>query len=81
MEFPSHHMQLMYCYVHTNLLYSVALYMNVIYLNLIRCKVHHLLSGAVTLGQIVANIPSGLSLTPPQEIKKKGEWLSLTKER
>jgi hypothetical protein len=31
----------------------------------------HLPSGAGTVGQIVANAPSGLSLTPPQEIKKK----------
>jgi hypothetical protein len=27
-------------------------------------------SGADTVGQIVADVPSGLSLTPPQEIKK-----------
>jgi hypothetical protein len=32
---------------------------------------HHLSSGAGTIGQIVANIPSGPSLTPSQEIKKK----------
>jgi hypothetical protein len=32
---------------------------------------HHLSSGAGTIGQIVADIPSGLSLTPPQETKKK----------
>jgi hypothetical protein len=31
----------------------------------------HLSSGAGTIGQLVANIPSGLILTPPQEIKKK----------
>jgi hypothetical protein len=30
---------------------------------------HHLSSGAGTVGQIVADVPSGLSLTPPQEIK------------
>jgi hypothetical protein len=30
----------------------------------------HLLSGAGTIGQIVANVPSGLSLTLPHEIKK-----------
>jgi hypothetical protein len=29
----------------------------------------HLSSGAGTIGQIVADVPSGLSLTPPQEIK------------
>jgi hypothetical protein len=28
-------------------------------------------SGAGTAGQIVADVPSGLSLTPPQETKKK----------
>jgi hypothetical protein len=32
---------------------------------------HHLSSGAGTIGQIVADVPSGLSLTPPQETKKK----------
>jgi hypothetical protein len=32
---------------------------------------HHLSSGAATIGQFVANVPSGLSLTPPQETKKK----------
>jgi hypothetical protein len=31
---------------------------------------HHLSSGAVTIGQLVADVPSGLSLTPPQETKK-----------
>jgi hypothetical protein len=31
----------------------------------------HVLSGAGTTGQLVADVPSGLSLTPPQEIKKK----------
>jgi hypothetical protein len=30
----------------------------------------HLASGAGTVGQIVDNVPSGLSLTPPQETKK-----------
>jgi hypothetical protein len=30
----------------------------------------NLLSGAGTIGQIVADVPSGLSLTPPHEIKK-----------
>jgi hypothetical protein len=30
---------------------------------------HHLLSGAGTEGHIVANVPSGFSLTPPKEIK------------
>jgi hypothetical protein len=31
---------------------------------------HHLSSGAGTIGQLVADVPSGLSLTPHQEIKK-----------
>jgi hypothetical protein len=31
----------------------------------------HLSSGAGTIGQLVADVPSGLSLTPPQENKKK----------
>jgi hypothetical protein len=30
---------------------------------------HHLSSGAGTIGQVVADVPSGL--TPPQETKKK----------
>jgi hypothetical protein len=33
---------------------------------------HHLSSGAGTIGQTVADVPSGPSLTPPQETKKKG---------
>jgi hypothetical protein len=32
---------------------------------------HHLSSGTGTRSQSVADVPSGLSLTPPQEIKKK----------
>jgi hypothetical protein len=32
---------------------------------------HHLSSGAGTVGKIVADVPSGLSLTLPQENKKK----------
>jgi hypothetical protein len=32
--------------------------------------IHHLSSGAGTIGQLVADVPSGLSLTPPQETKK-----------
>jgi hypothetical protein len=31
---------------------------------------HHLSSGAGTIGQTVADVPSGLSLTPPKETKK-----------
>jgi hypothetical protein len=30
---------------------------------------HHLASGAGTIGQTMADVPSGLSLTPPQETK------------
>jgi hypothetical protein len=33
--------------------------------------IRHLPSGAGTIGQIVAHVPSGLSLAPPQEIKKE----------
>jgi hypothetical protein len=33
----------------------------------------HLSSGAGTIGQLVADIPSGLSLTPPQETKKESK--------
>jgi hypothetical protein len=29
---------------------------------------HHLSSGAGTIGQLVTDVPSGLSLTPPQEL-------------
>jgi hypothetical protein len=36
--------------------------------------IHRLSSRAGTIGQTVANIPSGLSLTPPQETKKNN-WL------
>jgi hypothetical protein len=32
---------------------------------------YHLPSGAGTIGKLVADIPSGLGLTPPQETKKK----------
>jgi hypothetical protein len=32
---------------------------------------HHLSSEGGTIGQLVADISSGLSLTPPQETKKK----------
>jgi hypothetical protein len=41
---------------------------------------YHLSSGAGTIGQLVADVPSGLSLTTPQEIKKtcttekSGQW-------
>jgi hypothetical protein len=31
----------------------------------------HLSSGAGTIGQVVADVPSGLSLTPPHPKKKK----------
>jgi hypothetical protein len=69
MEFPSLHMQLMYCYDHINLVYSMAFNVNIIYLNLLICKVHHPSPTAGILGQIVANIDSNLA--PPQEIKKR----------
>jgi hypothetical protein len=32
---------------------------------------YHLSSGAGTIDQLMADVPSGLSLTPPQEIKEK----------
>jgi hypothetical protein len=32
---------------------------------------HHLSSGAVIIGQLVADVPSGLSLIPPQKKLKK----------
>jgi hypothetical protein len=32
----------------------------------------HLSSGAGTIGQLVADVPGGLSLTPPDEIIKEG---------
>jgi hypothetical protein len=32
---------------------------------------HHPSSGVGTIGQLVTDVPSGLSLTPPQETKKK----------
>jgi hypothetical protein len=32
---------------------------------------HHLSSGAGTIGQLVAGVPSGLSLTAPQDTEKK----------
>jgi hypothetical protein len=32
---------------------------------------HHLSAGAGTIGHLLADVPSGLSLTPPQETKKK----------
>jgi hypothetical protein len=34
---------------------------------------HHLPFGAGTMGQIVADVPSGLSPTPPQGIRKKNK--------
>jgi hypothetical protein len=41
---------------------------------------HHLSSGAVTIGQLVADVPSELSLTPPQETKKNFySWHSIAK--
>jgi hypothetical protein len=37
---------------------------------------HHLSSGAGKIGQLVADVPSGLSLTPPQEKKKKQPYIA-----
>jgi hypothetical protein len=34
-------------------------------------QTHHISFGAGTIGQLVAEEPSGLSLTPPQETKKE----------
>jgi hypothetical protein len=33
--------------------------------------IHHLSSGAGTIGKILANVPSGLTLPPPQETNKQ----------
>jgi hypothetical protein len=33
--------------------------------------IHHPSSGAGTMGQLVTDVPNGLSLTPPQETKEK----------
>jgi hypothetical protein len=38
---------------------------------------HHLSSGAGTIGQLVADVPSGLSLTPTQETKKKKNFIHI----
>jgi hypothetical protein len=35
---------------------------------------HHLSSGAGTIGQLVADVPSGRSLTPPQETRKEHKY-------
>jgi hypothetical protein len=35
---------------------------------------HHTSSGPGTIGQTVANIPSGLNFTPPQETKKRENY-------
>jgi hypothetical protein len=42
---------------------------------------HHLSSGAGKIGQLVADVPSGLSLTPPQETKKKNNRASCFYDR
>jgi hypothetical protein len=36
----------------------------------------HLSSGAGTIGQLVADVPSSISLTPPHETKKKKNTVS-----
>jgi hypothetical protein len=38
--------------------------------------IHHLSSTAGTIGQLVADVPSGLSLTPPQQTKKSDRKLN-----
>jgi hypothetical protein len=38
---------------------------------------HHLSSGTGTIGQTVADVPNGLSLTPTQETKKKSKSADL----
>jgi hypothetical protein len=38
---------------------------------------HHLLSGAGTIVQLVADVPSGLSLTPPQGNKNTKSYRAL----
>jgi hypothetical protein len=40
---------------------------------------HHLSSGAGAIGQTVADVPSGLSLTPPQETKERKKKLNTLK--
>jgi hypothetical protein len=51
---------------------------------------HHLSSGAGTIGQLVADVPSGLSLTPSHETKKMQleeifcngvDWISVAQDR
>jgi hypothetical protein len=50
-------------------------------------KIHyHVPSGAGTISQLVADVPSGLSLTPPQETKKKKkceavDWIRMARRR
>jgi hypothetical protein len=41
---------------------------------------HRLSSGAGTIGQLVADVPSGPSLTPPQETKKKKKKIKTTQQ-
>jgi hypothetical protein len=41
-------------------------------------QIHHLSFGAGTIGQIVADVPNGLSLIPPQETKKKTDFWYMT---
>jgi hypothetical protein len=41
---------------------------------LLHTHYHQLSSGDGTIGQIVAKVPSGLSLTPTQENKKRMRW-------
>jgi hypothetical protein len=41
--------------------------------------IHHLSSGAGIIGQLVADVPSGLSLTPPQEEAKSRSVIIFTR--
>jgi hypothetical protein len=38
---------------------------------------HHLSSGAGTIGQVVADVPSGLSLTPPKKLHECGTCMTV----
>jgi hypothetical protein len=38
---------------------------------------HHLSSRAGTIGQVLADVPSALSLTPPQETKRKKIYINV----
>jgi hypothetical protein len=48
---------------------------------LLHIHYHHLSSGTGTIGQLVADVTSGLSLTPPQETKKNQVISAVTLKR